>query len=292
MAILLEDVSLACAHPDPAGLFITDLDGTLLDADRKLPDSALSALHRLGSQGIVRAVATGRSLFSFNTVAAADWPVDFVIFSTGAGVMQQPDGRIVRRVSLENTEVCTAFDALCALGLDVMVQRPIPDSHVFGFKAQQHRPNPDFERRLSLYRRFVFPLDGDIEDFGPATQLVAIAPPDQGPEALAAARANLPGFTVIQTTSPLDGRSMWIEVFPAQVSKSLTTAWLAAKLTIPRDRTVSVGNDYNDLDLLEWTPDRFVVANAPRDLSARFPTVASNNDGGVAEAVDRWLEKC
>ncbi|MFO7459557.1 MAG: HAD hydrolase family protein, partial [Desulfatiglandales bacterium] len=96
----------------------------------------------------------------------------------------------------------------------------------------------------------------------------------------------------IQTTSPLDGRSMWIEVFPAQVSKSLTTAWLAAKLTIPRDRTVSVGNDYNDLDLLEWTPDRFVVANAPRDLSARFPTVASNNDGGVAEAVDRWLEKC
>jgi hypothetical protein len=288
MAIILEDFSMAGERPAPTGLFITDLDGTLLNADRKLPDAARSALLRLGSRGIVRVVATGRSLFSFNTVAAADWPVDFVIFSTGAGVIQRPGERIVRRVSLETAEVCTAFELLCALGLDVMVQRPIPDSHVFGFKAQQ-RFNPDFERRLSLYRRFVFPLDGDIKGFGPATQLVAIVPPDEGPRALAAARAGLPGFTVIQTTSPLDGRSMWIEIFPAEVSKSRTSAWLAAKLNIPRDRTVAVGNDYNDLDLLAWTRASFVVANAPRDLSARFTTVASNNDGGVAEAADRWL---
>lgn len=291
MALILEDVGFACERPAPTGLFITDLDGTLLNAERKLSDAARCALQRLGRRGIVRAVATGRSLFSFNTVAAADWPVDFVVFSTGAGVIQRPGERIVRRVSLETEEVCTAFDVLCALGLDVMVQRPIPDSHVFGFKTQR-RSNSDFERRLSLYRRFVFPLDGDLKGFGPATQLVAIVPPDEGPQALAAVRAELPGFTVVQTTSPLDGRSMWIEVFPAEVSKSLTAAWLAAKLKIPLGRIASVGNDYNDLDLLEWTPTRFVVANAPRDLTARFPTVASNNHGGVAEAVDRWLETC
>jgi hypothetical protein len=288
MAIILEDDGFAHNHPPAAGLFITDLDGTLLNADRKLPDAARSALQRLGRRGIVRVVATGRSLFSFNTVASAEWPVDFVIFSTGAGVVQRPGERIVRRVSLENAEVGTAFDALCKLGLDLMVQRPIPESHVFGFKAH-NRSNPDFERRLSLYRRFVFPLDGDIDRFGPATQLVAIVPPDEGPRALAAVREALAGFTVIQTTSPLDGRSMWIEIFPPQVSKSRTAAWLAAKLKVPRARTASVGNDFNDLDLLEWTPARFVVANAPGDLTRRFPAVASNNDGGVAEAADRWL---
>jgi hypothetical protein len=132
-------------------------------------------------------------------------------------------------------------------------------------------------------------LDNDIAAFGPASQLVAIVPAAEGPRALAAVRAELSGFTVIQTTSPLDGRSMWIEIFPPEVSKSRTAAWLAAKLRIPHARTASVGNDFNDLDLLEWTRERFVVANAPRDLSLRFPTVASNNDGGVAEAVERWL---
>jgi hypothetical protein len=288
MAIIFEDPGFASEGPAAAGLFITDLDGTLLSSDRKLSAAARAALERLGRAGVVRVVATGRSLFSFNTVAAADWPVDFVIFSTGAGVIQRPGERVVRRVDLENAALRTAFDALCALGLDVMVQRPVPDSHIFGFKAQS-RSNPDFEHRLSLYQRFVFPLDNDIAAFGPASQLVAIVPAAEGPRALAAVRAELSGFTVIQTTSPLDGRSMWIEIFPPEVSKSRTAAWLAAKLRIPHARTASVGNDFNDLDLLEWTRERFVVANAPRDLSLRFPTVASNNDGGVAEAVERWL---
>ena len=52
---------------------------------------------------------------------------------------------------------------------------------------------------------------------------------------------------------------------------------------------MSVGNDYNDLDLLEWTSGSFVVDNAPADLKKRFVGVNSNNDGGVAEAARRWL---
>jgi len=50
-----------------------------------------------------------------------------------------------------------------------------------------------------------------------------------------------------------------------------------------------VGNDYNDLDLLEWAGKSYVVENAPTDLKARFPAVASNNHGGVAEAAKSLL---
>jgi hypothetical protein len=52
-----------------------------------------------------------------------------------------------------------------------------------------------------------------------------------------------------------------------------------------------LGNDYNDLDLLEWSAASFVVANAPDALRNRFAAVASNNKCGVAEAIDRWLDK-
>jgi hydroxymethylpyrimidine pyrophosphatase-like HAD family hydrolase len=51
-----------------------------------------------------------------------------------------------------------------------------------------------------------------------------------------------------------------------------------------------VGNDFNDLDLLEWAQTRFVTANAPPELKERFPTVASNDRCGVAEAIARWIE--
>jgi hydroxymethylpyrimidine pyrophosphatase-like HAD family hydrolase len=150
--------------------------------------------------------------------------------------------------------------------------------------------NPDFERRIALYSRFAFPWDGDIERFGPATQLVAIVPPDRAQEALTSVRRKLASLNVIQTTSPLDGQSTWIEIFPAGVSKSSTADWLASKLGASRHKALAVGNDFNDLDLLEWARTRFVVANAPPELTQRFPMVASNNDDGVAEAIATWLK--
>jgi hydroxymethylpyrimidine pyrophosphatase-like HAD family hydrolase len=272
----------------PSGLFVTDLDGTLLRSDRTFSGSDLASLHRLGGRRVVRVVATGRSMFSFNRVEAQGLPIDYVIFSTGAGVAEHPGGRILRRVSLESEEVCRAGAVLRALRLDFMIQRPIPDTHVFGYAALS-TSNPDFENRIALYRQFAFPLDGDIGRFGPATQVVAIVPRDHAHDALAAVRQRLEGLTVIRTTSPLDGHSTWIEIFPAGVSKGRTAEWLASRLGIPRGQSLSVGNDYNDLDLLEWAGACFVTANAPADLQQRFPAVASNNHAGVSEAIERWL---
>ena len=274
----------------PSGLFVTDLDGTLLRSDRTFAAADLAALRRLGECGVVRVLATGRSLFSFDKVRTPDLPLDYLVFSTGAGLAELPSGRIVRAQSLDPAEVRRACEILRALGLDFMVQRPIPDTHAFGFHASG-RPNPDFDRRIALYAQFAFPLDGDPGAFGPATQLVAIVPPEGSPEALPEVRRLLPELTVIRSTSPLDHRSTWIEIFPASVSKSRTTGWLAARLGIPQARTVSVGNDYNDLDLLDWSATRFVTANAPADLRERYPVVASHDEAGVSQAASLWLEK-
>jgi Cof subfamily protein (haloacid dehalogenase superfamily) len=272
------------------GLFIMDLDGTLLRSDRTFADRDLDALKRLGDHGIIRTIATGRSPYSLASVAISKLPLDFVIFSTGAGVFQHPGGRIIRRVSLEAHEVNRVCAVLRAARLDFMVHRPIPDNHMFAY-IQSQDVNEDFERRLSLYRPFAFPMAESPDGFGPATQLLAVVPPQDGLSALKDVRSELSGFNVIQTTSPLDGKSTWIEIFPAAVSKSLTAAWLAEQLRIDKSQVVAVGNDYNDLDLLEWSGMGYVVANAPADMKNRFAAVASNNQGGVAEAVERCLLK-
>lgn len=271
----------------PKRLFVMDLDGTLLRSDRTFDAVDLRALEQLGNQGVVRAIATGRSLHSFNTVADSNLPVDFVIFSTGAGIAQYPGGHIIRKVSLEPHEVEQACQVLKAAQLDFMVHRPIPDNHVFAY-FQSGNGNSDFKRRISLYSRYAYPLESSSSAFGPATQLLAILAPQSPTPILAKIRAELPEYSVIQTTSPLDGESTWIEIFPRAVSKSLTTAWMANELGISKQRTASVGNDYNDLDLLEWACSSYVVDNAPADLKSRFPSVASNNNCGVAEVIRRW----
>jgi len=166
----------------PPGLFIMDFDGTLLRSDRTFSSIDLDALGQLGELGIIRAIATGRSLYSFNTVDIGDLPLDFVIFSMGAGVMQHAGGRVVRRVSLEPHEVKRACEILKTHRLDFMVHRTIPDNHMFSY-FRSNEGNDDFERRLKLYSRFAVPINETTDGFGPATQLLAVVP-DRGSAAV------------------------------------------------------------------------------------------------------------
>ena len=48
------------------GLFVTDLDGTLLTDQKKIAPVDLKALNRLRDKGYLIAIATGRSNYSFN----------------------------------------------------------------------------------------------------------------------------------------------------------------------------------------------------------------------------------
>jgi len=282
-------LSTAPAGRPPRGLFIMDLDGTLLRSDRTFSGIDIDALVQLGKLGIIRTIATGRSLYSFNTVEVGDLPVDFIIFSMGAGVLQHAGGMVVRRVSLEPNEVKRACKILKTNRLDFMIHRTIPDNHMFSY-FRSNEGNDDFERRLKLYSRFAVPLNEAADGFGLASQLLAVVPEGVSHAVLEKIRSELPDYSVIRTTSPLDGKTTWIEIFPTVVSKSRTAAWLAGELKIDKSEIVSVGNDYNDLDLLEWTAKGYVVDNAPADLKDRFTDVASNNNGGVAEAVRRSIE--
>jgi hypothetical protein len=186
--------------------------------------------------------------------------------------------------------VARASEVLKNCRLDFMIHCAIPDNHMFAYFKSSSK-NDDFDRRLNLYSQHARPLTDLTHGFDLASQLLVVIPPGDGSTVLAEIRGQLPDFSVIHTTSPLDGRSTWIEIFPNTVSKSLTASWLADQLNVDKQRIVSVGNDYNDLDLLEWTASSYVVENAPADLRSRFTAVASNNNGGVAEAARRWLKR-
>ena len=273
------------------GLFITDFDGTLLRSDNTLAKRDLDALASLNRRGIRTAVATGRSLYSFNSSPGSDLPVDYIIFTTGAGVVARPGGQLVYKVNLTGDMVLHAVDIFKESGFDFFLHEPVPENHRF-FYCRSTSRNTDFETRLERYRQFGEPLNVTAGNgAGEASQLLAVVPENAAENIVADVRDALPGLSVIQTTSPLDHTSTWIEVFHPEVSKSGTVAWLAAELHVDPGDTVAVGNDYNDLDLLAWTANSFVVDNAPPDLRARFSTVASNNECGVAEAIEKWLAR-
>lgn len=273
------------------GLFITDFDGTLAGSDGNLSGEDLRALESLAGMGIKTAIATGRSLYSFDRSPGADLPVDYIIFSSGAGVVDQASRELLYRKNLSTQMVRSAVDFMHEARFDFMVHDPVPDNHQYAYCRLNGR-NVDFETRVGNYRELGVPFDLRASgQMGEAAQLLAVIPPGRAGQAIQMARAGLPELSVIRSTSPLDHQSTWVEVFHPDVSKSRTSGWLASKLGVSARVSMAVGNDYNDLDLLHWAGSGYVVNNAPEDIKTGFTTVASNDDGGVAEAINRWLEK-
>lgn len=273
-------------------IVITDFDGTLLNDNRQITQANLDMLDRLRHNGITVAIATGRSLASFEGALAdmaLDRPVlslsiDYVIFSTGAGVMDFSTREILFERSLSSDDAAKVAHHFDRLQIDYMIHKSIPDTHHLLHKSF-HRDNADFHKRLSMYNTHAVPLGTFNGQFEYITEVLAILPNHNGGKTVSKIQADLPGFSVIPATSPLDHRSLWIEVFHRDVSKSKTAAWLCGRLDIDRDNVTAIGNDYNDKDLLLWAKRGIVVENAPDRLKSMFTVVACNNSSGFAMAV-------
>ena len=270
----------------PSSLVVTDLDGTLLDSASRLSAVNRRLLWSLGCKGVVRAVATGRSLYSARLVMHGDFPVDYLAFSSGAGIVSWPDGRLLHSPAMDPDLVSRLVARLRKLGLDFMVQHAAPDSHRFHF-VRSSRRNVDFEHRIERYRRFAQPLRDGVSARIGISQFVVIEPPGAESHRELLVR-EFEDVHVVRTTSPLDHASTWIELFPDGVSKAHASDWIRARHAIDAARTVAVGNDYNDLDMLEWAAHARVVSNAPPSMREKFAVVAANDDDGFTEAV-RWL---
>ncbi|MBF2759363.1 MAG: HAD family phosphatase [Ectothiorhodospiraceae bacterium AqS1] len=285
MSVLIPDAGVS------ASLLVTDLDGTLLDSNARLSGDNRKVLESLGQARTVRMVATGRSLHSACKVIDPEFPLDYLAFSSGAGIVAWPSGELLFTCEMDSDLADRLIRRLDSLAVDFTVHHAPPDTHrCYVHRASRSAPNADFEDRLARYAGF-------IEELSQATpsartdagvgQLLAIEPPGAR-SCLDTIAREFPEVNVVRTTSPLDHASTWVEIFPSGTSKSQASEWVRRRHRIDLGATFAIGNDYNDLDLLEWGRHSFVVSGAPASMRERFETVASNDEAGFAEAVRRW----
>lgn len=261
---------------------ITDLDGTLLTDDKRVNKEDLHVLERLGQMGVKRIAATGRNLRISQEVLHEDFPIDYLVFSTGSGIFDWKNKKIIHAAGLSKDIAKAVIDRFIEERFDFTVHQPIPCNHKFFYHRQKVR-NKHFEKYIELYAAFGEPFIRDRFDFENACQLLAIIETDV--EKYEELTAFFPDVKFVRTTSPFDYKSMWIEVFPAHISKAYGLLFFEEKYNIPLSKMLGIGNDYNDIDFLNIVGYPRVVANAHPDLLGMFPVVASNENCGFAQAV-------
>lgn len=263
-------------------LLAADLDGTLAFGGVISPEFRTAA-RRVRAEGIPLLLVTGRNPRSLERVEGVWTVADEILFSSGAGILRGPEAVPEERGRLCAEDVGLITEILDRHGEDYCILNPIPDNHYFAWRRNRSAAeNPDFDARRNFYRDWERPYDGQAVD---ACQILVILPPGKtSEETTASLGVELSSWSTFRSASPLDHASIWLEVFPFGVNKGRALADWCAEYDVGSDRVVALGNDFNDVSMLDWAGRGRVVPNAPAMLRETY-VIRS-----FPEAVDEVLE--
>jgi len=269
-------------------IIFTDLDGTLLNSNQEISNEDYETLQHLGNKSIIRVVATGRHIVSAKKVLQYGFPIDYIIFSTGAGILNWKTNEVIYKTWLEKSKVQAIADILLKNNVCFSVHNQIPDDHCYFYKTPSFVP--DFEERNKNYRDYISELHSH-EQLNDSSRFIVILSPDYNEFVKLETElySKIQNIKIIRASSPINGTNIWLEIYPEYVSKGLTAKWLCDYLNIDYSKTAGIGNDYNDIELLDFTAKSFLVENAPNELKSKYLIAKSNNNSGFSDAVKSYL---
>lgn len=267
--------------------FISDLDGTILPKGGTISSENLSAFQKAGQKGIQRIIATGRNLYSALQALPPGFPIDYLIFSSGAGILRWPDQQILftRHLSQQAAQEIARY--LWKYNINFTIQQTIPENHYF-YYTEIYPLHEDYKRRVTAYQSFGSLIYSPDDIKSEATQFVVILDA-QHIRLLEKIRKDLFPYSVVRSTSPIDAKAIWIEIFAQDINKGTTSLRLLKQLDISPQDCAGLGNDYNDVDFLNLCGTSFLVRNAPFRLKSYYKSVASDRNNGFTEFINQIL---
>ena len=272
-------------------LVVTDLDGTLLQSDHTISPQDNETLLRLGELGVCRVAATGRNLFKVRQALNEKSPFDYVIISSGAGIMEWKTQKMIRAISIPVGLTSEIIHYLIGEKQNFKVSRELPDNHNFGW--WESYDCPELKRYVEHHQKFGDAVKIDPSKPFSSSQLLMFFPreSDQFEIVKKSIQASFPELSIIRTTSPLDASYTWMEIFPKGVSKAHGIEEICRITGIDRKDTLGIGNDFNDLEMLDFTHLSYVVDNAPEELKRKYLNSLAHYDDGFSHAVNNHIKK-
>jgi 5-amino-6-(5-phospho-D-ribitylamino)uracil phosphatase len=272
-------------------LFAIDIDGTLLDSRGRLPDAHRDALVDAVERGVEIALVTGRS-FHFTRPVVSLLPIPLTLICNNGAVVKSPGGETLMRHLLARDAARQILAETRHLEDSVAIVFDRPDERQIVFERMDwSHPNRRgyYEKNKAYIAEAPAPLAEMLSE-DPIQVMFngAVAPM----RALAASLRAMPiadRFTVAITEYEARDFSL-LDINGAGCSKGTTLQrWVAAR-GWTRDEIAAVGDNLNDVEMLDYAGTAFVMGNASEALKSRGYRLTGTHDaGGLAEAVRTGL---
>ena len=278
----------------PYKIIALDLDGTLLDSEKRLSEVNRAALERAAEAGVHIVPTTGR-FFGMMPDVIRELPfVRYAITINGAQVYDRiEDKAIVREeipleMAIEVMKMLDGFDIIydcyrsnwgwMTSALQEKAETYATDAHYVKMVREFRKPVPELKAHL-----LETAAEGGVQKimlFGPLA--------DRECKVLGAIREKMAErFPEIKVTS-----SCWndLEFNIASANKGNSLRRFAEHLGFTLDNCMAFGDGLNDLSMIEAAGCSVAMANAVDEVKAAATWISSSNDeNGVAKGINKWI---
>jgi hypothetical protein len=270
----------------PIRLIASDIDGTLLNPQFQISQDDLTALERAHAAGIEIVLVTGRR-HTFALPIAKQLGFDLWLISSNGAITRSLSGETFHRDLMPREtcrELCTAMQAFrgnTVLTFDKETKGAIVLEHLDDLNASIRR----WLEKNMAYIEFVVPIEQALT--ADPVQSMFCGSMVRMSEALRALEDSGMGnrITILRTEYPDRDLSM-IDVLNAGCSKGHALERWAAHRGLGREQVMAIGDNHNDVEMLEFAGLPVIMGNACEELRGRGWTVTLGNDQcGVAAAV-------
>lgn len=254
---------------------VTDLDGTLVDRDLRIPQRNLDAIARYQAAGGVVTIATGRNERSarrYHEQLGLDTPM---ILYNGARVVDVATGNRLLDLRLDAAWPVVERHGLPDLPATVGV---VGFHDLEAYLLKPARALSEYARRDQIELR-----DSPLPGCPTKLMLIGESPDDLSGVHETITRA-LPGVRLVSS------EKTYLEVLPAAADKGSALRRLAARAGVPLESIAAIGDNPNDLELIRTAGLGAAVGDGHADLlHAADAVVAPCSQGAVADLVAGYL---
>ena len=273
---------------NPITLIALDLDGTLLDSEKRLSERNRAALERAAAKGLHIVPTTGR-FFGMMPEAIRALPfVRYAITVNGAQVYDRETDSALARAEIP---VATAIAAMEVLdGFDCIYDCYQENwgwmTDAMQRKAADYAPDAHYLKMIREFRRPVPELKAHLAAKGADVQKVMCFARDAAelPAIQGALSARFPELVLTRST-PNN-----VEINHALAHKGEALRRLCDALGFGIGSAMSFGDGLNDLTMVRDAGFGVAMANAaPEVLAAAKHVTLSNDEDGVAKTIEQMI---
>lgn len=258
-------------------LIAIDLDGTLLNSDKKVSDEAKRYLKSLKEQGHIIVIATGRILRSaIDVTDGADF-ANYVVGSTG-GVVYDLDNKKVlfmNEISKEN------INKVCSIYSDDIDRIELCDLDYYHIYSKNNYDN-------STYKRTIYDIESYIKNSNGIIHMAVII--KKNFDEIYNILRNCSFDLKISVMRDSYSTKRWLEISSVDISKYNGVKIISMLEKIDNDDIIAFGDSLNDIDMLDKSGTSIAVSNAIEEVKNVSNYVTkSYNEEGVIEFLKWYL---